>query len=329
MRIVFMGTPEFAVPSLEALLDAGHDVAAVCCQPDRPKGRGGKVQMCPAKECALKHGIPVIQHERLRRAEAVAEIAAFEPELFVTAAFGQILSRRLLAIPPRGTVNVHASLLPKYRGSAPINWSLICGEETVGVTTMMTDIGMDTGDMLLREETQVRPGETAGELTERLSVLGAGLLVRTLEALEAGNCPRTPQNPEEASYYPMLEKTLGDIDWTKSAREVDCLVRGVNPWPGAYTHRDGEVLKVWTTRVLEDGEEHVPGEVLQSGPKCGLIVACGQGAVEIVELQAAGSRRMRARDYLLGHPIAVGTVFQTKKAECPQPAQDGQGRAME
>lgn len=309
MRIVFMGTPEFAVPSLEALIAAGHDVAAVCCQPDRPKGRGGKVQMCPAKECALRHGIPVIQHERLRRAEAVAQLEALAPDLFVTAAFGQILSRKLLAIPPMGTVNVHASLLPAYRGSAPINWSLICGEQTVGVTTMMTDIGMDTGDMLLREETQVLEGETAGELTERLAVLGAGLLIRTLEAISAGNCPRTPQDPEKASYYPMLEKTLGDIDWTKSAREVDCLVRGVNPWPGAYTHKDGEVLKIWKTQVRAGEAGHAPGEVLQSGPKCGLIVACGEGAVEIVELQAAGSKRMRARDYLLGHPIAVGTVF--------------------
>ena len=174
---------------------------------------------------------------------------------------------------------------------------------------MMTDRGMDTGDMLLKEETQVLEGETAGELTERLSVIGAQLLIRTLKALEEGNCPRTPQDPDEASYYPMLEKTLGDIDWTKSAREVDCLVRGVNPWPGAYTHKDGEVLKVWKTKPVECEAGHVAGEVLQSGPKCGLIVACGEGAVEVVELQAAGSKRMRAKDYLLGHPIAVGTVF--------------------
>lgn len=317
MRIVFMGTPDFAVPSLEALIEAGHDVAAVCCQPDRPKGRGGKVQMCPAKVCAIKHGIPVIQYERLRVPEAVAELEALKPDLFVTAAFGQILTKKLLAIPPMGTVNVHASLLPKYRGSAPINWCLIRGEETVGVTTMMTDRGMDTGDMLLKEETQVLEGENAGELTERLSVIGAGLLIRTLKALEEGKCPRTPQDPDEASYYPMLEKQLGDIDWEKTAREVDCLVRGVNPWPGAYTHKDGEVLKVWKTKPVECDAGHAPGEVLQSGPKCGLIVACGEGAVEIVELQAAGSKRMRAKDYLLGHPIAVGTVFakETEKAE--------------
>jgi methionyl-tRNA formyltransferase len=309
MRIVFMGTPDFAVPSLQALIAAGHEIVAVCCQPDRPRGRGGKVQMCPAKECALASGIPVIQYERLRRPEAVEALQALAPDLFVTAAFGQILSRRLLAIPRLGTVNVHASLLPKYRGSAPVNWSLICGEETVGVTTMMTDIGMDTGDMLLREETQVLPGETAGELTERLSVLGAGLLVRTLEALAAGTCPRTPQREEEASYYPMLEKTLGDIDWTRTAREVDCLVRGVNPWPGAYTHCGGAVLKVWKTAVTPCDGGHTPGEVILSGPKCGLVVACAQDAVEIVELQSAGSRRMRAKDYLLGHPIAEGTIL--------------------
>lgn len=315
MRIVFMGTPEFAVPSLEALLEAGHEVAAVCCQPDRPKGRSGKAQMCPVKEYAVKRGIPVLQYERFRAKEAVEALRVLAPELFVTAAFGQILSKRLLAVPPLGTVNVHASLLPKYRGSAPINWSIICGEQTVGVTTMMTDAGMDTGDMLLREETQVLPGETAGELTQRLSLVGAGLLIRTLDALEKGTCPRTPQCEEESSYYPLLEKALGEIDWTRTAREIDCLVRGVNPWPGAYTYKDGEVLKIWKTSIVEEPCSGVPGEVVKSGPKCGVIVACGQGALAIEELQAAGSKRMRARDYVLGHPIAEGTVLTSKTCE--------------
>lgn len=314
-RIVFWGTPEFAKTSLEALVEAGYNVVAACCQPDRPKGRGGKVQACPVKVYALEKGIPVLQFERFRRAEGVEALTQIAPDLFVTAAFGQILSQKLLDIPPMGTINVHASLLPKHRGAAPINWSIIQGDETVGVTTMFSDAGMDTGDMLQKAQTQVREGETAGELTERLAQMGAELLIKTLKDIEAGVCPRTPQDPSEATYEPLLEKTLGELDWQKSAQEIDNLVRGVNPWPGAYTFIGGEVLKVWKTKVHPREEQARAGEILAASPKEGLFVQTGAGVLEIVEMQAAGSKRMPAKDYMRGHPIAVGSVLGKEKID--------------
>lgn len=310
MRVVFMGTPAFAEPSLRALAESGrYEVVGVVCQPDRPKGRSGKPQACPAKQCALSEGIPVYQFERIRRPEGVQTLRALAPDVCVTAAFGQILSQELLDIPRLGTVNVHASLLPKYRGSAPINWCLINGETETGVTTMLTDKGMDTGDMLLSARTPIGPDETAGELTQRLSVLGAQLLMQTLQQLEAGTCPRTLQNPDEASYYPLLKKETGLIDWTQSARTVFNLVRGVDPWPGAYTPMEDGTLKVWKAAAHAQSAGAQPGMVLRSSAREGLFVATGDGVLELLEIQAPGSRRMNAKDYLRGHAIPAGTLL--------------------
>ena len=306
MRIVFMGTPDFAVPSLQALLDNGYDVVGVFCQPDRPKGRGHKLAACPVKELAVQHGIPVFQPERIKRAEGVEMLKSCAPDLCVTAAFGQLLSQEILDIPKLGTVNVHSSLLPRHRGSAPINWAIIKGDRVTGVTTMFTDIGMDTGDMLLRRETPIGDMENAGELSDRLAVMGAELLVETLKALEAGTLTRIAQNPEEATYEPKMDKELGRIDFTQTAAEIDCLVRGTTPWPGAYTAMGEGNMKVFEVRVCGGKTEAAPGSVLRANAKDGLIVACGDAQLELVQIQMPGAKRMAARDYLRGHEIETG-----------------------
>ena len=315
MRIVFMGTPEFAVPSLQALIDAGYEVVGVVTQPDRPVGRKKTLTPPPVKVLALEHNIPVLQFERIRRPEGREALEALKPDLFVTAAFGQILSQKVLDIPQLGTVNVHASLLPEYRGSAPINWCIVLGEKKAGVTTMMTDIGIDTGDMLLRDEVEIGENETAEELTERLAKLGAGTLIRTLKALEDGTLVRTPQDQEKSSYQPMLTREMGEMDWNKSAQQLHDLVRGLYPWPGAYTTMEGGVLKVWVSRVADMTADAVPGTIVKASAKEGLFVACGQGVLQIVEMQAPGSKRMNARDYLRGKPMQEGTVLGVNHAE--------------
>lgn len=307
MKIVFMGTPEFGVPSLNALLDAGYDVAACCTQPDRPQGRKMTLTACPVKEAALRRGVPVLQFERIRRQEGLDAMRAIKPDLYVTAAFGQILSQKLLDIPTIGTVNVHPSLLPRYRGPAPVNWSIIEGETHTGVTTMMTDAGMDTGDILLVRETDLSPEEDAAMLSDRLSRVGAELLVETIRRIEAGDCPRTPQDDEKSSYFPMLTKETGRVDWTRGAQRVVNLVRGVVPWPGAWTEFGEGVLKIWKARPVQG--EGKPGEVLCGDAKNGLVVACGEGAVRIEELQAPGAKRMPAEAYLRGKPIEKGFVL--------------------
>lgn len=307
MKIVFMGTPQFAVPSLAALLDAGYEVAACCTQPDRPQGRHMHLTPCPVKAYAQEHGVPVLQFERIRRQEGLDALRAIAPDLFVTAAFGQILSQKLLDIPRLGTVNVHASLLPFYRGPAPVNWCLICGETKTGVTTMMTDAGVDTGDILLQRETPIAPEEDAGALTLRLSQLGAELLLETLRRIEAGDCPRTPQDHAAATRHPMLTKQTGHVDFRRTAQEVCNLVRGVSPWPGAWTEFGGGVLKIWQARVAQGSG--LPGEVLPAGTGQGLVVACGEGAVEITQLQAPGAKRMQAQAYLRGRPVPPGSVL--------------------
>ncbi len=302
--IVFMGTPEYAVVSLNALEQAGYSVAAVFTQPDKPKGRGGKVQAPPAKQWALERGIPVYQPRRIRD-DGVEALRALQPDLCVTAAFGQILSQEVLDIPHMGTVNVHASLLPQYRGSAPVNWALIHGETVTGVTTMMTDRGIDTGDILLQKELAILPDETAGELTGRLALLGGELLVETIGKLLDGTCPRTPQDESRMSYYPMLTKQMGLMDWSKSAHALVNLVRGLNPWPCAYTPSPHGTLKVLSARAEE--ASGVPGTVLEADDKRGLLVACGEGALRIETLQAPGGRAMAAHDYLRGHPMDMGS----------------------
>ena len=306
MRIAFMGTPDFAVPSLRALIGAGYDVVGVICQPDRPKGRGHKLAACPVKEEALRAGIPVFQPERIKRPEGVEMVRALAPDLCVTAAFGQIISQEILDIPPLGTINVHSSLLPRHRGSAPINWSIIGGDTVTGVTTMFTDRGMDTGDILLRRETPIGPAETAGELTDRLAQMGAELLIETIRALEAGTLTRTPQNPDEATYEPKMDKELGRVDFSKTAEEIDRLVRGTTPWPGAFTTLRGENVKLFAVRRLTHAPSAEPGTVVAADGKRGLVVSCGDGDLELIEIQMPGAKRMRAADYLRGHSIETG-----------------------
>ena len=307
MRVVFMGTPEFAVPSLKALLDAGYGVVGVFTQPDRPVGRGHKLAACPVKKLAVERGVPVYQFERLRNEEGLACLRSLAPDIVVTAAFGQILSQALLDVPKMGTVNVHASLLPAYRGAAPINWCILNGETRTGVTTMLTDAGVDTGAMLLRRETDIGETETAAELSVRLSQLGAELLIETLKGYIAGEIAPTQQDERLASRQPMLKKEMGLIDWTRGAKEIACQARGLDPWPSAYTDYAGGTLKIYRARpAVGEGE---PGTVLRSSAKEGLFVACGEGALEVLEMQAPGGKRMSARAYLAGKKIEPGTRF--------------------
>ena len=299
MRIAFLGTPEFALPSLEMLRTSGHTLA-VFTQPDRPVGRHATLTPPPTKAYALAHDIPVFQFEKIRLPEGVAALKDFAPDLMVTAAFGQLLSAENLAIPRLGCINVHGSLLPKYRGAAPIQWAIIDGETETGITTMMTAIGMDTGDILLVDKIAIDPDETAGELFERMAVLGAETLRRTISALEAGTLVRIPQDESQATKCPMLKKEHGKLDFSQSAAAVHNRVRGTNPWPGAYAMLDGEVLKIHKTQKTDHAIGEEPLGILKGSAKSGLFVRCADGWLEIVELQATGGKRMRAKDYLLG-----------------------------
>lgn len=306
MRIVFMGTPEFAVPSLQALIDSQHEVIAVFTQPDRPRGRGNKLTPSPVKQLAVQHGIPVYQPEKIRK-ESVADLKQLAPDAYVTAAFGQILSQELLDIPPMGCVNVHASLLPRHRGSAPINWAILQGDAETGVTTMLTERGIDTGAMLLKAATPIGPMETAGQLTERLSHVGAELLLQTLDAMAAGAITPEAQDEAAMTYDPMLTREMGVVDWTKSGAEIARQILGLNPAPGASTMMPEGRLKLHTAAPAEGSGK--PGEVLAADPKQGLIVACGSGAVNLIMIQAPGGKPMAAKDYLRGHAIPVGTIL--------------------
>lgn len=307
MRIVFLGTPEFAVPSLKALCDSGHEVVGVFTQPDRPKGRGNKVIPSPVKVFAAERGIPVFQPVRIRK-ESVEDLKALQPDLCVTAAFGQILSQELLDIPRLGTVNVHASLLPRHRGSAPINWAILQGDEIVGVTTMFTEKGIDTGDMLLKAETPYIKGETAGELTLRMADLGAKLLIDTLKKMEDGTLVRIPQDHAQMTYDPMLTKDMGIIDWTMRAADIVNRIHGLNPWPGCSTAVAGGRLKLLRAETADGAGQ--PGEIIAADAKSGLVIAAGEGAVAVTQLQAPGGKPMSSKDYLRGHPMAVGTVLK-------------------
>ena len=302
-----MGTPDFAVPSLKALMENSYNVVGVFCQPDRPKGRGHKLAACPVKELA-QQSIPVFQPERIKRPEGVEMLKALKPDLCVTAAFGQLLSQEILDIPRLGTINVHSSLLPKHRGSAPINWSVIMGDAVTGVTTMFTDKGMDTGDILLMRETPIGEKETAGELSDRLAQMGAELLIETIRALEAGTLTRIPQDHDAATYEPKMDKELGRIDWSKSARVIDCLVRGTTPWPGAFTTLGDQTIKVFELEIkgAATGE---PGEIIAADAKNGLIVSCGDHDVELKQIQMPGAKRMNAKDYLRGHDMDTGVCL--------------------
>ena len=301
-----MGTPDFAVPSLNALIENGYDVVGVFCQPDRPKGRGHKLAACPVKEVAIRHDIPVFQPERIKREEGVEMLKSCAPDLCVTAAFGQLLSQEILDIPPLGTINVHSSLLPKHRGSAPINWSIILGDQVTGVTTMFTDKGMDTGDILLMKETPIGEKENAGELSDRLAVMGADLLIETIRELEAGTLKRIPQDHDAATYEPKMDKELGRIDWSKDAKVIDWLVHGATPWPGAFTTMLDQTIKVFDIDVKSGTATGEPGEIIFADVKNGLVVSCGDHDVELKQIQMPGAKRMNAKDYLRGHTMDTG-----------------------
>ena len=303
MRIVFMGTPEFAVPPLEAMIREGYEVVGVFTQPDRPKGRGNKMTPSPVKTAALRAGIPVFQPEKIRKT-GVEDLRSLKPDLCVTAAFGQILSQEVLDIAPRGNINVHASLLPRHRGAAPIAQALMAGEEMTGVTTMWMDAGIDTGDILMQAETRIEETETCGELTARLSLMGAELLIRTLKALEAGTLESRKQDEAQMTYDPMLKKEMGTPDFSQGARRVKGQINGLNPWPCVSVLMGGEKLKLMRAATAEGSG--VPGTILRADAKGGLLIACGEGAVRILELQAPGGKVMKAEDYLRGHQMPVG-----------------------
>jgi len=300
LNTVFMGTPEFAVGTLQGLLEAGVNLIGVYTQPDRPKGRGKKLTPPPVKELAQSHGIPVFQPLKLRAPEAVAELQGLAPDLIVVVAYGQILPPSVLDIPRFGCINVHASLLPKYRGAAPINKAIIDGETITGITTMLMDAGLDTGDMLLKKSLEIGPDETAGELHDRLAILGRQTMEETLQLLLAGALQPEKQKDDESTYAPMMKKEDGLIDWSLPAQEVHDRVRGLAPWPGAYTTLDGEVLKLARTEVVEGAG--AAGIVLAAGPN-GVEVACGDGVIRIGALQLPGKKMLPAAEFLRGHAL--------------------------
>lgn len=314
MRIVFMGTPDFSVPALEALVEGGHEVVAAITQPDKPKGRGKAVLMTPVKEKAMELGIPVYQPVKVREPEFVEKLWQMEPDAIVVVAFGQILPKSILEIPRYGCVNIHASLLPKYRGAAPIQWAVIDGERESGVTTMFMNEGLDTGDMLEKEAVTLDPKETGGSLHDKLSAIGGRLILSTLKGLEDGTLKGTPQTDEGTCYAKMLKKSLGDIDWTMDAAAIERLIRGLNPWPSAYTCLHGKTLKIWDGDVLgrEYGVE--PGTVAEVA-KDRLVVQTGQGSLAIRSLQLEGKKRMDAGDFLRGYAVEAGTRLERRAEE--------------
>jgi methionyl-tRNA formyltransferase len=304
-----MGTPEFACPTLAKLFERGEQVVAVVTQPDRPKGRGQQTLPPPVKSLALEHGVPVLQPVKVRHPDAIEEIRALNPDLIVVVAFGQILPKALLDIPRLGCINVHASLLPCYRGAAPLNWCIINGEKETGVTTMMMDVGLDTGDMLLKASTAIDPEETTQQLHDRLSRLGADLLAETVDRLAAGTLVPEKQDDSLTCYAPMLKKEDGRIDWSCDAQKVKDLVRGMTPWPGAFSYLDGKLVKVY--RVAAGTGAGSPGTVLAAG-RDGIEIACGTGSVRLLELQLEGKKRLNAQDFLAGCRLEPGTVFGAK-----------------
>lgn len=306
MRTVFMGTPDFSVETLKELIASEHEVLAVVTQPDKPKGRSDKLIASPVKECAVENGIPVLQPERARDAEFIEEIRKLAPDVIVVVAFGQILSKELLELPKYGCVNVHASLLPKYRGAAPIQQAVIDGCEYSGVTTMQMGEGLDTGDILLVDKVKLEAKETGGSLFDRLSPVGAKLLIKTLEGLEKGEITPVKQDESEATYVHMIKKSQGLIDFNKSAKELDCLIRGMNPWPSAFTHLDGKMLKIWDADVVS--ASGTPGTVIDTD-KNSFTVACGEGALKVSEVQLEGKKRMRSSVFMNGNPMEIGKVL--------------------
>jgi len=304
MRVVFMGTPDIAAVCLNKIIDDGFNIVGVYTQPDRPKGRGMKMVFSPVKELALKHEIPVFQPENFRPDETVEQLRALQPDVVAVVAYGRILPQRVLDIPAKGCVNIHASILPQYRGSAPYQWAVLDGLTETGVTAQHMVLKMDAGDIIDVAKTPIEENETAGEVLDKLAVLGADLLSRTLTRFKKGDVTGTPQNEENVSFAPMLDKTMCPIDWTKTAQQVHNQVRGLHPWPVATAELAGTKFKIHSTVVVEGKTGVTPGTILAL-TKTGLQVACGEGAVEIRSLQAEGGKRMNAPDYFRGHPLEI------------------------
>ena len=309
MRIVFMGTPDFAVPSLEALLKSEHQVVGVVTQPDRPKGRGQEVVFSPVKVVCQRKGIPVLQPLKMKDPAFLDALRRWTPDVIAVTAYGRILPPAILALPPRGCINVHGSLLPKYRGAGPIQWAVIRGEQQTGITTMFMAEGMDTGDMLLQETVEIRADDTAGTLAPRLAEVGGRLLVETLRRLEAGTLTPQPQDDAQATMAPLLKKEDGVVDWTLSAMEIANRVRGLSPWPGAYTYVNGERWVLWRVAVGAEVSGAAPGTVTKVS-KDRVEVATGEGTIQLIDIQPSNSRRMTMAQYLAGHRLAEGLKLQ-------------------
>ena len=310
MKVVFMGTPDFAVGTLEAIVGAGHEVAAVVTQPDKPKGRGGVMAMSPVKECALSHGLTVLQPLKARNPEFIEEIKAINPDVIVVVAFGQIIPSEIIHMPKYGCINVHASLLPKYRGASPIQWTVLDGCEYSGVTTMLMDEGIDTGDILETVTVKLDERETGGSLFDRLSLVGAKLLVETLDKAEAGQLHPVKQDDSQSSYVRMIDKSFGLMDFAQPVEVLERRVRALNPWPSAFTHMDEKLLKIWDATVIQDNNVKAGdyGKVKTDGKTC-FMVACDGGYLSVNELQLEGKKRMKVEDFLRGYSIKEGTVL--------------------
>lgn len=309
MKVIFMGTPDFSVGTLEALAEAGHEIVLAVTQPDKPKGRGGKMQYTPVKEAALARDIPVYQPKKIREPECIEELKKYNADIMVVIAFGQILPKEILQMTPYGCINVHASLLPKYRGAAPIQWAVIDGEKFSGVTTMQMNEGLDTGDMILKTEIPLDPKETGGSLHDKLAEAGAKLCVETLKAIEDHTATFEKQGESPTEYARMLDKKLGNIDWNTSAVQIERLVRGLNSWPSAYTHWDKKVVKIWRAKAEADGTVKAePGTVL-SVEKDSFTVQTGDGVLRVLELQIPGKKRMDTGAFLRGYTIESGVKF--------------------
>lgn len=308
MKILYMGTPDFAVGALQAILAAGHEVVCVVTQPDKAKGRSGQLQPPPVKECALAHGIPVLQPVKLRDGDCYDQLRSYGADLFVVAAFGQILPKEVLEMPRLGCINIHASLLPKYRGAAPIQWSILDGEEYTGVTIQQMNEGLDTGDILSVSKVRIEDEDTADSLFDKLCICGAALVVDTIPKLERGEITPIPQKEEESSYAAKLTKEYGRIDWSLSAKQLDLKVRGLNSWPSAYTFYKGKQLKIWKAKQASGASEHAAGTITAL-TKESFLVQTGDGALEVFEVQLEGKKRMSAGDFLRGMHLAVGEQF--------------------
>lgn len=309
MKVIFMGTPDFSVGTLEALAEAGHEVVLAVTQPDKPKGRGGKMQYTPVKEAALARDIPVYQPKKIREPECIEELKKYNADIMVVIAFGQILPKEILQMTPYGCINVHASLLPKYRGAAPIQWAVIDGEKVSGVTTMQMNEGLDTGDMILKTEIPLDPKETGGSLHDKLAEAGAKLCVETLKCLEDKTATWEPQGESTTAYAKMLDKNLGNINWNDPAVQIERLIRGLNPWPSAYTHWNDKVIKLWQADVVEDNTDQEAGTIVKV-EKDSFYVQTGEGLLKIEELQLQGKKRMDAGTFLRGNHLEYGEILK-------------------